>query len=168
MFLFLNGLATAAAAEPAQNVVALSQLLVVAKNLINAAAEETKNNKNSNSNSNKNIKNNNKKMNGSSLKGRVSNPSSKFHNLSSPCRFIARFYGKRRFMARTLTQTVCRQVACACPGLALCHILQHCPRQALATAVQGLSLKLPKLDGKSFGDNCKYLKLIVFSINGNI
>lgn len=69
MFLFLNGLATAAAAEPAQNVVALSQLLVVAKNLINAAAEETKNNKNSNSNSNKNIKNNNKKRKRSSLKG---------------------------------------------------------------------------------------------------
>lgn len=54
MFLFLNGLATAAAAEPAQNVVAVSQLLVVAKNLINATAKEKKNNKHRNRNSNKN------------------------------------------------------------------------------------------------------------------
>lgn len=57
MFLFLNGLATAAAAEPAQNIVALSQLLVVAKNLINAIAKHKKYNV-TNNKSNKNIKHN--------------------------------------------------------------------------------------------------------------
>lgn len=67
MFLFLNGLATAAAAEPAQNIVALSQLLVVAKNLINAIAKHKKYNI-TNSKSNKNIKHNNKR-NRKSVKG---------------------------------------------------------------------------------------------------
>lgn len=60
LFLFLNGLATAAAAEPAQNVVALSQLLVVAKNLINATAEQKNNN--NNYRNNKNIKRNRKSV----------------------------------------------------------------------------------------------------------
>lgn len=68
MFLFLNGLATAAAAEPAQNIVALSELLVVAKNLINAIAKHKKYNNITNSKSNKNIKHNIKR-NRKSVKG---------------------------------------------------------------------------------------------------